>query len=133
MVAITVFVGLIIWFVYDMVQTQNLTKIFHAQLTERLSKQALEDRINFDRFVKAHLHSIKLFITQKNFGEYIENKNWYEDDDIKIKNYRRSPDWFPKSSVLRTFVQPRGSCQKSTRVEVNSCLNLCLSRCSSFF
>ena len=107
MLIITAFVGLAMWIVFDLVQTRKLESIFLSQLTERLSKQAMEDRLSFDRYVKIHLHSIELFISQKNFSEYIEKQEWFSADHIKIKNYRRSPEWFPRSSVLRTFGQPR--------------------------
>ncbi len=107
MVVITILVGLIMWSLFDLIQTRNLKKIFQTQLTKRLGKQALEDRLSFDRYVKAHLHSIKLFITQKNFSNYIEKQKWHAEDKIAIKSYRRSPEWFPRSSVLRTFVHPR--------------------------
>lgn len=107
MVVITVLVGLTMWFSFDVMQARKLRSIFLSQLTERLRRQAMEDRIGFDRFVKAHLHSIKLFISQRNFSEYIERQKWSPEDTIAVKDYRRSPDWFPRSSVLRTFVQPR--------------------------
>ncbi len=107
MVAITVFVGLFMWASFDLMQTRKLKSIFLERLNDRLSMRAMEDRLNFDRYVKAHLHSIKLFISQRNFSEYIKNRSWFEDDEIYIKNYKRPPEWFPKSSVLRTFVEPR--------------------------
>jgi diguanylate cyclase (GGDEF)-like protein len=107
MMVITVMLGLIMWAIFDLVQSRKLEKIFQAQLTEKLSKQAMEDRLNFDRYVKAHLHSVKLFISQRNFGEYIERQNWSEENSAHIKSYHQSPAWFPKSSILRTFVQPR--------------------------
>jgi diguanylate cyclase (GGDEF)-like protein len=107
MIAITAVVGLIMWVIFDVIQTRKLKNIFQAQLTERLSKQAMEDRLNFDRYIKAYLHSVKLFISQTNFSQYIEKQKWTYEDTVKIKQHSRSPEWFPKSSILRTFVQPR--------------------------
>jgi diguanylate cyclase (GGDEF)-like protein len=107
MVIITVLVGLTMWISFDVMQARILKNIFQSQLNERLKKQALNDRLSFDRYVKAHIHSVRLFITQRNFSEYIEKQNWSSEDKIEIRIYRRSPEWFPKSSVLRTFAQPR--------------------------
>ncbi len=107
MVAITVAVGIALWILFDIIQTDKLKKIFRTQLTEWLGNQAMEDRLNFDRYIKAHLHAVKLFISQKNFSEYIERLHWSKSDIIKVKHYTQSPEWFPKSSALHTFFQPR--------------------------
>ncbi len=107
MVLITVALGLLMWIAFDFIQTSKLQNIFQLRLTERLSKQALEDRQRFDRYVKAHLHSAKLFISQRNFSEYIELQKWSGDDVVEVKMSRRSPPWFQGASVLRTFVEPR--------------------------
>ncbi len=107
MVCITVLVGLIMWVGYDIIQTRILKGIFQERLNDRLAKQAMDDRLRFDRYVKAHLHSAKLFVSQRNFSNYIEMQMWPSDKEIEIKKYRRSPAWFPGSSILRTFIQPR--------------------------
>ena len=107
MVILAVVVATVMWGGYDQIQTHELKKIFRAQLSERLSNQAMEDRIRFDRYVKAHLHSIKLFISQHNFTDYIDKRTWTSYDNSPVKKYRRPPQWFPSSSILRTFGQPR--------------------------
>jgi diguanylate cyclase (GGDEF)-like protein len=107
MVAITIVVGLIMSGAFDLIQTQKLKSIFQSQLTERLGKQAMEDRLNFDRHIKAYLHSVKLFVSQRKFNEYIGKQKWTTGDTFKIKKHSHSPEWYPKSSILRTFVQPR--------------------------
>ncbi|MEN8262396.1 MAG: EAL domain-containing protein [Nitrospirota bacterium] len=107
MVLLAVIIALVLWGGFDMTQTRKLKQIFQERLNENLGEQAMEDRLNFDRYVKAHQHSAKLFISMRSFGQYIESRNWNSDDEITVKNYRRSPKWFPKSSILRTFVQPR--------------------------
>jgi diguanylate cyclase (GGDEF)-like protein len=103
----TVVLGLFIWFVFDLIQSRNLDKIFREQLNVRLSQQAMEDRLKFDRLVKEHLLSVKLFISQINFRDYIEKQEWSSGNDIQLRKYMRPPEWFPKSSILRTLVQPR--------------------------
>jgi diguanylate cyclase (GGDEF)-like protein len=107
MLIMTLTLGLSAWIVFDIVQTRRLEKLFREQLTDRLGKQAMEDRMRFDRYVKAHLHSVKLFISQINFRDYIEKQKWLSGNDIRLRKHVRPPAWFPKASVLRTFMQPR--------------------------
>ena len=107
MVIATVIVGTVMWYSFDILQAKKLESIFQSQFNVRLSDQALIDRLSFDRYVKAHLHSTKLFVSQRDFSEYIETQKWVVGDIVKIKHHRRSPDWIPKSSILRTFAHPR--------------------------
>ena len=69
MVVLTILTGLVVWLVLDYALTLKLRNIFHSQLTERLGRYAMEDRLSFDRYVKAFQGAVKLFITQKNFSE----------------------------------------------------------------
>ncbi len=66
MVLVTIMVGLVVWVILDYIQTRKLKGIFQTQLTERLSKQAMEDRLRFDRYVKAHhqLQTVSQFLKQ---------------------------------------------------------------------
>ena len=109
MTLMTIVLGLVVWAVLDHIQTNKLKNIFQAQLAERLSKQAMEDRLSFDRYVKVHHQLVRLFVTQNNFSNYIENKDkeWSTEDVIQIRSYMRIPLWFPNLSVLRTFAKPR--------------------------
>ncbi len=110
MLLVTLTAGLIAWGMLDYVQSRTLKDIFLAQLTERLSKQALEDRISFDRYIKNHNLSAKLIVSQKKFIDYveeIEKKEWSSEDVIKVKFYKHPPPWFPRRSVLRLLAQPR--------------------------
>jgi hypothetical protein len=105
MVLVTVVVGLVAWALLDYIQTQRVRDIFFDQLNEKLEKHAREDRLSFDSYVKSYNDTARLFVTQKNFGDYVESQQWSE-DNIGIKFYRRHPKWFPKRSVLKTFVLP---------------------------
>ncbi len=107
MLVVVVVVGLIVWAVLEYVQTRHLENVFQKQLAERLSKKSMEDRLLLDRYIKAYLHSVNLFVSQKKFSDYIEKQKWSTEDIIHIKYYRRAPPWFPGRSVLRTFIQPR--------------------------
>lgn len=107
MVITTVIVGTIMWYAFDILQAKKLEGIFHNQLNETLSEQALKDRLRFDRYVKAHLHSTKLFVSQRDFSEYIETQKWKPGDTVSIRYHRMAPAWIPRASVLRTFIHPR--------------------------
>lgn len=109
MIIVTIVVGLAVWGILDEFQSHRLKSLFHAQLNERLSKQALRDRINFDRYVKTHLQSAKLFVSQKRFSDYVEDRDWSSvpEEEVKIQYHVRPPRWFPNLSVLRTLANPR--------------------------
>jgi len=108
MFLLTVFVSLLVWAVSDFIQARKLRQIYFAELQEDLSSQALEDRLRFDRHIKSFNDSVKMFVTHKNFIDYIEDQRWAESATAEIKHYNgRAPLWFPNRSVLRSFVKPR--------------------------
>jgi PAS domain S-box-containing protein len=107
MVVLTIVIGLIVWLVLDYALTSKLRNIFHDQLTERLGRYAMEDRLSFDRYVKTFQGAVNLFISQKNFIDYIESREWTPDDVYQVKYHRQSPAWFPERSILRTFTETR--------------------------
>lgn len=107
MVTLTIAVGLAVWAASDLIQTEALKSIFQAQLAERLRQQAFEDRLRFDRHIKSYRQAAKVFASQKQFLDYIENKNWFRDADAQIRYHRRPPPWFPARSVLRSLARPR--------------------------
>jgi PAS domain S-box-containing protein len=102
----TVIIGLSLWAALDYVQSSKLKKIFYVQLFERLTTQAMDDRIHFNRNINFYHRSVNLFISQRNLSDYVENQNWSADDRVQAKYYRESPPWLPKPSVLRTFAHP---------------------------
>lgn len=104
---VTIAAGVLIWFMFDMVQTRRLGNLFQDHLNRNLERQATQDRISFDMYVKAHLHSTKLFVSQKRFSDYIERQQWMKDSDVTVKKHQRPPAWFPQMSILRTFARPR--------------------------
>ncbi|MBI5050465.1 MAG: GGDEF domain-containing protein [Nitrospirae bacterium] len=106
MLLITLIVGFVVWAILDQIQTLKLKTIFNAQIIERLSKQAMEDRLSFDRYIKAHTQLITLFITQKKFSDYVEKQNWSASDTTEIKYHKRAPSWFPSFLLLKTFIKP---------------------------
>jgi diguanylate cyclase (GGDEF)-like protein len=107
MFVMTVVLAIIIWVLFDFIHTRKLKDIFQTQLHGRLADRSVEDRRRFERYVKAYLHSVKLFISERNFSDYIEKHQWSSKDTIHLKIYREYPEWFPTPSILRTFSQPR--------------------------
>ncbi len=108
MLLLTFIVGIVGWSILDYIQTARLKSIFHAQLVERLGKQAAGDRILFDRYVMDHHQAVKVLASQRRLIDYLEDidgKNWFRKDNIQIKHYQQTPPWFPGFSVTRTHVQ----------------------------
>jgi hypothetical protein len=106
-IIVTVAVGIAVWLVLDYIQSRRIKDIFMAQLTKRLGQQAMDDRIRFDRHVKAYHHSAKLFVIQKSFIDYVEDKKWTSGGNISIKYYEQFPPWFPSRPMLRVMGRPR--------------------------
>ena len=91
MVVLTILTGLVVWLVLDHALTLKLRNIFHSQLTERLGRYAMEDRLSFDRYVKAFQGAVKLFITQKNIRMLITLLFMIMITWILLMKDRRSP------------------------------------------
>ncbi len=106
-VIIALVVGTAVWFILDHIQSRRIKTVFMDQLTERLGQQAMDDRLRFNRYVKAYHLSAALFVMQKNFSDYIEQIVWQPQDIIEIKLYKRPPPWYPGRSVLKASAQPR--------------------------
>jgi PAS domain S-box-containing protein len=107
MIFVTVLIGTATWFVLDIIQTKQVQTLLQDQMLETLKNQTIKSRVAFDKNVKSIHQSVKLFVTIHNFIEYINKQNWSPEDSIQIKTNRRSPGWFPKPSLLRTFARPR--------------------------
>jgi len=105
MLLITAVVGFIVWIVSDRIQTRNLGELFSNNLSHRLSQQAEEQRYLFDRYVKGHHQSVKLFTQTHSLIKYVENKAWNKYSNVKF--HKKQPPWLPKLSVIRNFIQPR--------------------------
>lgn len=105
MLMLTAAVGIIVWGFSDALQTQILTEVFRAKLSDRLSLQAEKQRILFDRYVKGHHTAARLFVSTFNIRDYVENTPWKKSQAIKY--YHRPPPWLPRLSIMRNFVQPR--------------------------
>jgi class 3 adenylate cyclase len=107
MVIVIVLVSVAVWFVLNHIQTLALRKLFQQQLAERLSQEALEDRLNLDRYISAHNQLVRVLIEQTQLNEYIAGQNWSPQDVVNIKYWQKHPPWLPRLSALRTFTRPR--------------------------
>lgn len=104
----TFIVGTVAWAVLDYFQSRTLERLFVGQLEERLDREAQQDRIRFDSYVKAHHESVKLLVGQKAFVDYVarRSREWTERPEGVI--FRRElPKWLPGPSVLRSLVAIR--------------------------
>ena len=105
MLLLTAMVGVIVWVVSDSVQTATLSGVFRAKLSDRLSMQAENQRIMFDRYVKGHLATARLFVSGFEIRHYLDSDVWNK--ETKVKNYHQPPPWLPVLSVMRNFIEPR--------------------------
>ncbi len=105
MLLLTAAAGLLVWAVMDTYQSSALETIFRAKLAERFGRQAEDQRIRFDRYIKGHHQAIKLFVSSQALKEHVTEDGWSTQQAIKV--YRRTPPWLPPLSIIRNFVQPR--------------------------
>ncbi|HEX20455.1 MAG TPA: bifunctional diguanylate cyclase/phosphodiesterase [Acidiferrobacteraceae bacterium] len=105
MLVLTVTVGIVIWVVSDYFLTHSLEGIFNAKLAERFSRQAEDQRIRFDRYIKGHHQAVKLFTDTHYVKEYIQTTGWKNNRKLKI--YNTPVPWLPRLSIIRNFIQPR--------------------------
>jgi class 3 adenylate cyclase len=107
MIIVIVLSSFAVWIVLNHIQTLALRKLFQQQLAERLSQEALEDRLNLDRYISAHNQLVRVLAEQTQLNEYIAGQNWSPRDVVHIKYWQKQPPWLPRLSALRTFTRPR--------------------------
>ncbi|MCK4708225.1 MAG: hypothetical protein KAU21_06380, partial [Gammaproteobacteria bacterium] len=101
----TIVVSICVWLVVDKIQTDSLAKMFNEKLSDRFSLKAEKQRILFDRYVKGHHQTIKLFSKTHSITEYVSNVSWKNRSTHKV--YKTPPPWLPVLSTIRNFIQPR--------------------------
>jgi len=107
MLLLTASVGLVVWAISDTYQHAALNDIFYVKLKERFQGEATEQRIRFDRFVKAYYPAVRTYASQTNARDYIDTIAWEADDKINLLDHEFPPSWLPKLSMMRRFVMPR--------------------------
>lgn len=107
MLILTVTVGLIVWGVSDKYQHAELNDIFYVKLKERFDEEVADQRIRFDRFVKAYYPAVRTYAKMADIRDYVEKVNWDSERFANIVDHKWSPPWLPKTSMMRRFVIPR--------------------------
>jgi len=103
----TVLVSCVVWFALDRIQTRSLRNVFQQQLAERLGQEALEDRLNFDRYISAHNQLVRMLVMQKQFIDFIEGEAWRPERRGQVTFHKNPPPWLPRLSAFRSFTRPR--------------------------
>ncbi|QWR76557.1 PAS domain S-box protein [Candidatus Magnetomonas plexicatena] len=99
---VTVLVGFAVSAVGGYILDKNLRELLHAQLTDRLSKRAVDNRRVFDKFYLGYHQFVKLFASLPNFTSYVSKAKW--DNSTKtVTILKEAPPWVPSPSVLRVF------------------------------
>jgi diguanylate cyclase (GGDEF)-like protein len=98
--------ALTVWFISDIHQTRNLSKIFQAKLTEQLSQQSRVQRTLFDRHVKSYSQMAKLLAGTQALHRYLDGVEW-DGAPARVLYHDATPRWLPDHSVLRKFILPR--------------------------
>lgn len=104
---LTVTVGVFVWAISDNYQHNELNDIFHVKLKERFDEEVADQRIRFDRFVKAFHPSVRTYAQLTGIRDYIEDVNWDSEEFSEIVDHKWAPKWLPKVSMMRRFVLPR--------------------------
>ena len=107
MLLLTASVGLVVWAVSDSYQGKALNDIFYVKLTERFKDEAAEQRTRFDRHFKAYYPSVRTYASQVNARDYVEKVSDSWDPEQAIIDYKNTPAWLPKLSMMRRFIMPR--------------------------
>ena len=105
MLILVVFVGAATWLALDYMETNQLKNIFEVDLTQKLNKQSQEDRIRFDNHVGAYQQAVKLFVSLRNFYDYVTDKNSFPQKTSAPICHLEIPQWLPDASVMRRLVQ----------------------------
>jgi len=105
MLILTVLVGIVVWLISDAYQSDELSEIFHNTLEAQLADEAREQRIRFDRAVKAFHPVVKMYASTTYLKDYVESSEWKKSNSIIFHN--STPKWLPSLSMMRRFILPR--------------------------
>lgn len=107
MLMLTVTVGVFVWAISDSYQHHELNDIFHVKLKERFDEEVADQRIRFDRYVKAYHPAVRTYAQLTGIRDYVEDADWDSEKYNEIVDHKWSPKWLPKVSMMRRFVIPR--------------------------
>jgi len=107
MLILTAIIGLLVWAVSDKYKQDELNKIFYQELEEQFNDEVADQRIRFDRKVKAYFPAAKTYASLAATRDYVDSLSWDDEDVEKIVDHNMPPKWLPKISMMRRFVIPR--------------------------
>ena len=107
MLILTATVGIFVWAISDKYQHNELNDIFHLKLKERFHEEVADQRVRFDRFVKAYYPAVRTYAQLTGIRDYVEETEWNDEAFNEIVDHKWSPKWLPKVSMMRRFVIPR--------------------------
>ncbi|MBI4843770.1 MAG: response regulator [Nitrospirae bacterium] len=98
--------GLVVWFVFESVQSQRLNQMFMEQLGEELGRQAEMNRFSFDRRAGEHALLANLIVSQEIFSDYVKGSGWGSDDKAGLRIYNLPPLWYSAPSLPGGVARP---------------------------
>lgn len=107
MLLLTLVTGLVIWAGLAQIQQTRLSGIFHEKLSDRFSQQAQQDRLRFDRHIKAHHDAANLFTYHQALRDYLDRHNWLISDRRQAVRTPEYPSWLPSASLIGDLVKLR--------------------------
>jgi len=105
MLLITLVMGLLIWAGLAQIQKIRLSEIFHEKLSDRFAQQARQDRLRFDRYIKAHHKAVTLFAHHQALRDYLDKNSWVLTERRHPVRRQQYPGWLPPTSLTRDFIK----------------------------
>ena len=103
----TLLVGMVVWFVSDIFQAEEQSRVFKKKLTEQFVRQAENDKDAFDNYIKAHHQTIELIANSSRLQNYVNsNEQFTGGHDEGVRFHKSPPDWLPEMSSLKGLVRP---------------------------
>jgi len=110
MLLLTMIVSVVVWWVLDRMQLQDLRRAFLAETEQALNKEAQDERRMFDLSLRNIHNATRLIINQKSFLDYLDKLpevDVADGGEPRLYHANRPPRWLPKASILRAFFKAR--------------------------
>ena len=108
LVVLTLAGGLLVWKGLDALQTQEISALLNDEVSQRLGKQAREDRLFFDQHRRGYVQALKLFASQRSLVEHATRQAAaWSGPSADLVHHGEPPPWLPARSLIRAFAPPR--------------------------
>lgn len=94
--------SVLLWFVLDHFQTQQLNEVFKEDAAQRLDEQSARERLKFGHSVRTHQGYIRMIVGQADMARRLRD-GFQSEGGVAVKD---APPWLPSRSVRRLFVEP---------------------------